>query len=381
MNEEKSRLINSKLLNDRKKALSDFLSTEQWHLNRSLIERFMRDADKSIRAEMCYSICQQSPELFEIELRYISNGQDLDLKENALHALTKIKCLNNITLFIQNIPAASEELEEAIKSNLLEILQEDQDNVLKYVFESFSDSDESIRETALAIFAKSSDKPTSIKSFLVYLRSVSPSIRASVFEIAKKKLVLFATLCTQALKVETDPSLRIQAISVLKHFKDNALEDILIEEIKSEDWTLQRFAMLSLAEIKSEKGKEILIELLDQAEKMIDSVAALKKYEQPELGAHFVSKLAKASDKAQLVLLDAIKEAANNNIEYVKHLIAFAADEVSVEQAKLSALKIAEDICIQNKVEVPEQVSLIKQQINDVKRASIPDLGLKLATE
>jgi len=381
MNEETFRLVNSKAPSDRKKAISEFLSSEKWHENRSLVERFLRDSDKSIRTEMSNAICKQDPEIFEIELRYIAQGQDPDLQLNALKTLSKLKSISNVNIFIQRIPEANQELEEDMKNNLVEMLQVNQSEVLKNVFESFSDNDESVRDTALGIFAKASNKPSSVKSFLTYVQSVSPSIRSTIYAVAKKKLVLFATLCTQALKVETDSSLRIQALSVLKHFEDRAIEDLLIQEIENEDWTLRRFAMTSLGEIKSEKGKVALMELLENPDKAIDAIAALKKFEDPEMGAVYISRLGKASHKEQLILLDAIQVTAKDDARYIEPLIVFAAHEVSGEDAKLSALKIAESICTKTDTAIPEQVSTIKKQINDLKRANVPDLGLRLARE
>lgn len=381
MDQDILKLVNSKNPADRKKVLSEFLATPNWHKNMPLIDIFLNDSEQMIRRDIGAEVVKQPPAMFMNQLRQMAEGDDEFLRVESLKGLTQTRSHKNVDIFLNRIPFEEEALATAMTNVIAEMLSEDQNKVLDAIFAALSSAEDEVRKIALALFVKAPEKASAMNDFLAYIQSISPSLRSRIFELAKEKIVLFATLSVQVLKEESEPNVRMQALAMLNYFEDKALEDLLIAEMEHKDWALKRTAMLMLGELKSEKAKPLLIEKLSDPNDSIDAIAALDKYKQADIGVAYIKKIGKASDKEQMVLLNAIENIAGNDSRYVEPLLVFAGHTVSKEKAKIRALEVVEKICKTSSTEIPAQVAEIRKQIHDAKIAELPDLGLKIARD
>ena len=173
----------------------------------------------------------------------------------------------------------------------------------------------------------------------------------------------------------------IQILNLLSYFKDPDLEDLLVLEIESTDWSLRLNSIHMLAKMKSEKAKPKLIELLPNPNFSLEVISALRLYTDHEVGVAFLRRLGRSNVQEQAEILKGIEGIATDDKRYVEPLLVFALHEVSSADSKKHALRIVEKICKNIKLELPEKVKEVQEKIKLIEMRGVPDLGLKLAED
>ena len=240
--------------------------------------------------------------------------------------------------------------------------------------EALASNNLNVRTESFKVFGVFEDKKSHVNELCKYLKSANASVKELIYKTIIPKKEEITKLSKEIFLEKKD----IQVLNLLSHFEDPELEDLLIAEINSDDWSLKLNSIQMLAKMKSEKAKPKLIELLSDPESSLEVLSALRLYQDNEVGVAFLRRLGKSNQQEQAEILKGIESITVDDKRYIEPLLVFALHDVSSLHAKKHALEIVKKICKNINTELPEKAVEVQTKIKEIEMKDIPDLGLKL---
>jgi len=374
MEQEIAKKANSNNVATRKQALQALTSMEKWYDKKELVNLFLQDPNIEIKNLIIDQVLRTCHEKYISSLKLVIRSDDEKLRSKVLSVLSNSEEFNDIGLLLERLPHESQMIQAVLRQGILRIIKTKPEDALKSCVEALASNNPIVRSESFKIIDVFEDRKAYVIALYKYLKSANASVKELIYESVTPKKEEIIKLSKEIFNENKD----MQIINLLSYLKDPALEDLLLEQIESEDWSLKLNSIQMLANMKSEKAKPKLLELLSGSENSLEIISALRLYKDSEAGVAFLRRLGKSNEKEQIELLKGIDVVSSKDKRYIEPLLVYALHDVSKLEAKQYALEIVKKICKELKIETPQRFSELEVKIKEVVTKDIPDLGLKI---
>ncbi len=377
MEQEIAKKANSNDVAVRKQALNALVANDNWFEKKELVSIFLNDPEQEIQNIIVEKILKDCHQKFIPSLKLIARSEDEKLRGKVLSVLANSEKFTDLALLLERLPLESQMIQGLIKQGILRIIKAKPEKSLHACIEALASNNENVRIQSFKIFDVFEDKKAYVNELCTCLKSANASVKELIYKTIAGRKGEITTFAKEIFAEKKD----MQILNLLNYFKDPDLEDLLVAEIESQDWSLRLNSIHMLAKMKSEKAKPKLIELLPNPNFSLEVISALRFYKDNEVGVAFLRRLARSNEQEQAEILKGIDDITTDDKRYVEPLLVFALHEVSTLDSKKHALEIVKKISKSAKLELPEKIKEVQAKIKLVEMRGVPDLGLKLAEE
>jgi HEAT repeat protein len=373
------RMVNSKNLEHRKKALKMLVKLDNWPRHDQLVQPLLQDPNREIAEVMARQVAAKAPARYVQYLRQFSRSEDGKTRETCLHALMNLKKVRHADLFLERLPFEEGELKDALRANLSQFLKTEAQTITKEVVKAITSDIPQVRATAMALFTKLPNKSQAFRIFLQFSGSVSSFLRDQMFQEARKFADALVDPILATCQQEKDQGIRLQAIQLAKVLKHQKLAGLFLKELKSDDWMVRYTAIQTLSEMKSPQAVQPFLEMLKEPDAATAAVQALDRYRDIRLAKPLFQHLPKAPANLQIEIVKLLENLGDGRFlpHFAKFLEGNAFKEPALKQVAMSAKAIG----IASGTEVPSNLRDLHDKLVEKTMADLPDLGLKLSDE
>ena len=276
-----------------------------------------------------------------IHWRQLAADADVAIRERALEVLAKRAPQTSIDLFIQELPASSEQTRIIITAALAGLAASQGLPIADKLLPMVASGDASTRSAAMKILIGIGDPVGVLKRYIRFVNTLAGFVRTRAVEsvAAFSDALLPATI---ELLRDPDPDMRSGAISIANVFQDPRVAPATIELLKDSDWWIRISAADTLGRLKDPRAVEPLVASLADADVKWAAVEALGRIGDPRSLPALGKLLADPAPDVRIEVLQALR---NFRHPQVKNALMQVAQKDADRNVRTRAIDFLDELC------------------------------------